>query len=147
MFNKNKCCQCGKTISSKKTLKFYEEGGGYCPKCFEREAISRIETAHQKTQEAINNVCVLKKRLKNKGTKVWVVLDFTRGERTRICTGTIYNRTEDECGVRFTDESVLEEYDIAEDFVTLFFPWNKIYLSHVEATIALHAKRSKDNVE
>lgn len=147
MFNREKCCQCSKSISDKKVLRFYDSGATYCPKCFEREAVSRIEAAYQKTREAINDVRVLKKRLKNKGTKVWVILNFARGERNRICTGTIYNRTEDECGVRFTDEAVLEEYDITEDFFTMFFPWDKIYLSNEEATAVLQNERSKDNVE
>ena len=147
MFNREKCCQCGKPISVKKALRFYDGGAAYCPKCFEDEALHRIGAAHQKTQEAINEVNILKKRLKNKGTKVWVIVRFTRGEGTRICTGTIYNRTEEECGVRFTDIAVLEEYDITEDFVTLFFPWNKIYLSTEEAIAALREKRGKENVE
>ena len=144
MFNRVKCCKCGKSLSRNKALAFTDGGPYYCPSCFEEDAIGRIAALSGKLNEIAAENKTLYKRTKNRGCKVFAILTSPRNGKPCVYTGTIYNRSKEECGVRFTDEAILEDYDCPEDFLTLYFPWEKIYLTETEAKIELLKEANKN---
>lgn len=126
-----RCDKCGKKKFSRSLLSLNlgaDAGKKYCLKCFRT-----IVTWKMAFLEGENEI--LRKRLKNKGTRVWVPIYTYSG--TDLYSGTIYNRTEDECGVKFKDEKLLEYYDETADSITLFFPWEQINLTKEEGEEAL----------
>ena len=126
-----RCDKCGKKKFSRSLLSLdlgADAGKKYCPKCFRAMATWKVAYLEGENE-------TLKKRLKNKGTRVWVPIYTYSG--TDLYSGTIYNRTEDECGVRFKDEKLLEYYDETADSITLFFPWEQINLTKEEGKKAL----------
>ena len=126
-----RCDKCGKKKFSRSLLSLdlgAKKKKKYCPKCFRVMATWKVAYLEGENE-------TLKKRLKNKGTRVWVPIYTYSG--TDLYSGTIYNRTEDECGVRFKDEKLLEYYDETADSITLFFPWEQINLTKEEGEEAL----------
>lgn len=141
-----RCDKCGKKKFSRSLLSL-DLGADvgkkkYCPKCFCVMATWKIDFLEGENE-------ILRKRLKNKGARVWVPIYTYSG--TDLYSGTIYNRTECECGVKFNDEKLLEYYDETADSITLFFPWEQINLTKEEGEEALEAikeaERLRDEAE
>lgn len=131
MFNRKECSSCHKKFSEKKMLEWGGDHNKYCPKCFEKLANTYIETTYASQKRMAEDNLTLTKRLKNKGARMWVIMNI-KG-RDVVKSGIIRNRTEEEVGLRFTDEEVLREFDEPSDEITLFYAWENVYLDEFSA--------------
>ena len=140
MFNRKECSACHKKFSEKKMLEWGGDHNKYCAKCFESLANAYIETTFASQKRMANDNLTLTKRLKNKGARMWVIMNI-KGKDV-VKSGIILNRTEEEVGLRFTDEEVLREFDEPSDEITLFYAWEKVFLDEFSAQEALNARNS-----
>lgn len=138
MFNRKECPACHKKFSEKKMLEWGGDHNKYCPKCFESLANTYIETTFASQKRMANDNLTLTKRLKNKGARMWVIMNIKGKEAVK--SGIIRNRTEEEVGLRFTDEEVLREFDEPSDEITLFYAWEKVFLDEFSAQDVLNAR-------
>ena len=167
-----KCQKCGKPLAFR--AKFYTKNTKpltVCAACYQKIMESRVasleerngslynelDTAYAKLSSLEKGVSFLNernnaliaeneelaKRLKNKGSRVWILDQSVEG-RPKIFSGVIRNRTKDEAGVTFTNQELLDKFDIEGDSVTLFFPWSRIYTSEEEVNAAY--KRLGDKI-
>lgn len=135
MFEKVLCPECKKKFSKKKMLSWNSDNLQYCPKCFEKIANNYAANSLESRRKMAEDNLTLVKRLKNKGTRMWVIIPIR--DKNTVKSGLIRNRTEDEVGLRFSDEEVLQEFDEAADEITLFYGWNKVFLDEFSANIEL----------
>lgn len=138
MFNRKECPACHKKFSEKKMLEWGGDHNKYCLKCFETLANAYIETTFASQKRMANDNLTLTKRLKNKGARMWVIMNIKGKEVVK--SGIIRNRTEEEVGLRFTDEEVLREFDEPSDEITLFYAWEKVFLDEFSAQEVLNAR-------
>ena len=131
MFNRLECPACHKKFSKKKMLTWGGDHNKYCPKCFERLANAYIETTFASQKRMAEDNLTLTKRLKNKGTRMWVIMSIKN--KKVVKSGVIRNRTEEEVGLRFVDDEVLREFDEPSDEITLFYAWENVYLDEFSA--------------
>ena len=110
----------------------------YCPKCFETLVNTYIETTYASQKRMAEDNLTLTKRLKYKGARMWVIMNI-KG-RDVVKSGIIRNRTEEEVGLRFTDEEVLREFDEPSDEITLFYDWKVVFLDEFSAQDTLNAR-------
>lgn len=137
MFNRKECPACHKKFSKKKMLEWGGDHNKYCPKCFEKLANTYIETTYASQKRMAEDNLTLTKRLKNKGARMWVIMNI-KGKDV-VKSGIIRNRTEEEVGLRFTDDEVLREFDEPSE-ITLFYDWEFVYLDEFSAQDDLNAR-------
>lgn len=140
MFNRKECPACHKKFSEKKMLEWGGDHNKYCPKCFESLANTYIETTFASQKRMAENNLTLTKRLKNKGARMWVIMNI-KGKDV-VKSGIIRNRTEEEVGLRFIDDEVLQEFDEPSDEITLFYAWELVYLDEFSAQNDLNARNA-----
>ena len=138
MFNRRECPACHKKFSEKKMLTWNEGRNKYCPKCFETLANTYIKTTYASQKRMAEDNLTLTKRLKNKGARMWVIINI-KGKDV-VKSGIIRNRTEKEVGLRFTDEEVLREFGEPSDEITLFYAWEKVFLDEFSAQDVLNTR-------
>ena len=138
MFNRKECPSCHKKFSEKKMLEWGGDRNKYCPKCFESLANTYIETTFASQKRMAEDNLTLTKRLKNKGARMWVIMNI-KGKDV-VKSGIIRNRTEEEVGLRFVDDEVLQEFDEPSDEITLFYSWEKVFLDEFSAQNELNAR-------
>lgn len=131
MFNRKECPACHKKFSEKKMLEWGGDHNKYCPKCFESLANTYIETTFASQKRMAEDNLTLTKRLKNKGARMWVIMNI-KGKDV-VKSGIIRNRTEEEVGLRFVDDEVLREFDEPSNEITLFYSWEKVFLDEFSA--------------
>lgn len=140
---KNKCYKCGKKIHSSKAYEapyefHFPPEARYCQQCYIEELQEYLDCTIAQLRQSSEKISILKKRLKNKGTRVWVV--FEQVSKREVISGIISRRTQEECGIKFTDERVLNFYDTPDDSILLWYKWQDVYLSETEAEYALASK-------
>ena len=138
MFNRKECPACRKKFSEKKMLEWGGDHNKYCPKCFEGLANTYVETTYASQKRMAEDNLTLTKRLKNKGARIWVIMNI-KGKDV-VKSGIIRNRTEEEVGLRFVDDEVLQEFDEPSDEITLFYSWKKVFLDEFSAQNELNAR-------
>lgn len=138
MFNRKECPACHKKFSEKKMLEWGGDHNKYCPKCFESLANTYIETTYASQKRMAEDNLTLTKRLKNKGARMWVIMNI-KGKDV-VKSGIIRNRTEEEVGLRFVDDEVLQEFDELSDEITLFYSWEKVFLDEFSAQNELNTR-------
>ena len=138
MFNRKECPACHKKFSEKKMLEWGGDHSKYCPKCFESLANTYIETTFTSQKRMAEDNLTLTKRLKNKGARMWVIMNI-KGKDV-VKSGIIRNRTEEEVGLRFVDDEVLQEFDEPSDEITLFYSWEKVFLDEFSAQNELNTR-------
>lgn len=138
MFNRKECPACHKKFSEKKMLEWGGDHNKYCPKCFESLANTYIETTCASQKRMAEDNLKLTKRLKNKGARMWVIMNI-KGKDV-VKSGIIRNRTEEEVGLRFVDDEVLQEFDEPSDEITLFYSWEKVFLDEFSAQNELNTR-------
>lgn len=138
MFNRKECPACHKKFSEKKMLEWGGDHNKYCPKCFESLANTYVETTFASQKRMANDNLTLTKRLKNKGARMWVIMNIKGKDAVK--SGIIRNRTEEEVGLRFVDDEVLQEFDEPSDEITLFYSWEKVFLDEFSAQNELNTR-------
>ena len=138
MFNRKECPACHKKFSEKRMLEWGGDHNRYCPKCFETLANTYIETTFTSQKRMAEDNLTLTKRLKNKGARMWVIMNI-KGKDV-VKSGIIRNRTEEEVGLRFVDDEVLREFDEPSDEIALFYSWEKVFLDEFSAQNELNAR-------